>query len=114
MGFASTHNKGSKFSIDSKNFPFLNLSDFELDTEYKVRGVYILTKRGKMKDDMPNLITDDAVVNLPHHLIDDVSDILSHDEYINQIEAGDLYFSVYEYVDSNGYTQRSIKWIDKE
>ena len=114
MGFASTHNKGSKFSIDSTNFPFISLNELELDTEYPVKGVYILTKRGKMKEDMPNLITDDSIINLPHHLIDDVKDILASDEYINQIENGGLSFKVYEYEDSNKEIRRSITWIDNE
>lgn len=112
MGFAATHNKGSRFSINSEGFPYKNLSDLELNTEYKVRGVYILTKRGRMRQDMPNAITDKAIINLPSHLVNDIEDILKSEEYINQIEDGKLYFSVYEYNDENG-THRSISWIDK-
>lgn len=113
MGFAKTHNKGSKFSIDSKDFPFIALKDLELDKEYPVRAVYILSKRGKMRQDMPNLVMDDKIVNLPSHLIEDVKDILSSDEYISQIEDGKLNFKVYEYSNDEG-SFRSVQWIDVE
>lgn len=113
MGFAKTHKKGSLFSVDSKDFEIKKLNDLELGKEYPVKGVYILSKRGKMRNDMPNVISDGFIVNAPYHMIDDVRDIMANDEYIDQIENGGLYFSIYEYTNDEG-SFRSINWIDKE
>ena len=99
MGISNL-NKGSVFDINTEGFPFVSLSDLDLDKEYIVKGVYVLKKRGKMKQDMPNAIIDGSVVNLPSHLLDDVM-------------ADKCAFSVYTYNDENG-EHRSIKWIDIE
>lgn len=112
MGISNL-NKGSVFDINTEGFPFVSLSDLDLDKEYIVKGVYILKKRGKMKQDAPNAIIDEAVVNLPSHLLDDVKAILETPEYIEQIKADKCAFSIYTYNDENG-EHRSIKWIDIE
>lgn len=112
MGIANL-NKGSVFDINTEGFPFKALSDLDLDKNYIVKGVYVLKKRGKMKQDMPNAIIDGAVINLPAHLLDDVNAILNTPEYIAQIKADKCAMSVYTYTDDNG-EHRSIKWIDIE
>jgi myo-inositol-1-phosphate synthase len=62
---------------------------------------------------MPNAIIEDAIVNLPAHLLDDVNAILQTPEYIQQIKDNKCAMSVYTYTDDNG-EHRSIKWIDIE
>lgn len=110
MGISNL-NKGSVFDINTEGFEFKNLADLELDTEYIIKGVYILKKRGKMRQDMPNAILEDCIVNLPSHLLEDVNTILTTPEYIAQIKADKCAISVYVYTDENG-EHRSIKWID--
>ena len=105
-------NKGQVFSINTEGFPFVTLADLQLDTPYDLKGVYILSKRGKMRQDMPNAVIDGKIVNLPAHLLADVQAILADSELINDIELGKCAFSVYTYTDDNG-EHRSIKWIDK-
>lgn len=112
MGFATTHKKGSVFSFNSEGLPFKSLNDLELGKEYEVKAAYILSKRGKMRQDMPNIVTADAVINIPSHMLDDVRDLISNEDAIAQVEAGKLYFKPYEYTNSEG-TFRSIEWIDK-
>ena len=104
-------NKGSKFTIDTTDFPFKDLSELELGKPYTLRGVYVLKKRGKMKQDMPNAIIDGTVINLPAHLLDDVKEIIADDSIVADIEAGKAGFTVYTYNDDNG-EHRSVKWID--
>lgn len=111
MGIANL-NKGSLFDIDTTNFEFKNLTDLELDKEYLIKGVYVLTKRGNMKQDMPNAILSDCIVNLPAHLLDDVKAIISTPEYVEQIKADKCAIKVYTYSDVKG-EHRSIRWIDK-
>ena len=106
-------NKGSVFSVNTEGFDFINLGDLELDKEYVLKGVYVLKKRGKMKQDMPNAIIEGKVVNLPAHLLDDVNIILGDAELVKDIEDGKCGFSVYTYSDDNG-EHRSIRWIDFE
>lgn len=112
MGIANL-NKGSVFDVNTEGYEYKSLSDLELDKEYIVRGVYILKKRGNMRQDMPNAIIDGVIVNLPAHLKEDVDAILSTPEYIKQIKDGKCAFSVYTYENSEG-EHRSIKWIDIE
>ena len=89
----------------------LNISEVELNTEYTVRGAFI-SKGGKYGDS-PSIIMDDCFLNIPKHLVEDIRDLMTTPEAVEQVEAGLLAFSVYEYEDSNGKVQRSIKWIDK-
>lgn len=110
MGIARL-NKGSVFSVNTEGFEFVSLNDLELDAEYELKGVYVLSKRGKMRGDMPNAIIDGKIVNLPTHLLDDVKIILSDESLISDIEAGKCGFTVYTYTDENG-EHRSIRWIE--
>ena len=111
MGFASTHNHGAKFSINTEGFEFKKISEFPLETEMIVRGA-LISKGGKYGDSA-SVILDNCFMNIPKHLVDDVKDLLSNEDAIAQVEAGKLACSIYEYQDSNDKTQRSIRWIDK-
>lgn len=112
MGFAKSHAHGAKFSINTEGFEFKKLSTFPLDTEITVRGA-LISKGGKYGDSA-SLILDDCFMNIPNHMIDDVKELLGDQDAIDQVEAGKLAVSIYEYEDRNGAIQRSIKWIDKE
>ena len=112
MGFAKTHAHGAKFSINTEGFAFKKISEFPLEQEIVIRGA-LISKGGKYGDSA-SLILDDCFMNIPNHMIDDVKELLADAEAIEQVEAGKLAVSVYEYEDRNGSIQRSIKWIDKE
>lgn len=111
MGFAKSHAHGAKFSINTEGFEFKKISEFPLNQEITVRGA-LISKGGKYGDSA-SLILDNCFMNVPSHMIDDVKELLSDQEAIDQVEAGLLAVSIYEYEDRNGATQRSIKWIDK-
>ena len=111
MGFAKTHSKGAKFSINTEGFEFRKISEFPLNKELTVRGAFI-SKGGKYGDS-PAVILDNCIMNAPKHMQADVEDLLASEEAIEQVEAGLLAISVYEYQDTNGKTQRSFQWIDK-
>lgn len=111
MGFAKTHAHGAKFSINTEGFEFKKISQFPLDKELTVRGA-LISKGGKYGDSA-SLILDDCFMNIPNHMIDDVKELLGDQDAIDQVEAGLLAVSIYEYEDKNGAIQRSIKWIDK-
>lgn len=111
MGFASNHAHGAKFTINTEGFEFKKISEFPLDQEITVRGA-LISKGGKYGDSA-SLILDNCFMNVPSHMLDDIKELLSDQDAINQVEAGALAVSIYEYEDRNGATQRSIKWIDK-
>lgn len=111
MGFAKTHTKGAKFSINTEGFEFRKISEFPLEKEMIVRGAFI-SKGGKYGNS-PAIILDDCIMNAPRHMQEDIEDLLASEEAIEQVEAGLLAISIYEYEDNNGKTQRSFKWIDK-
>lgn len=111
MGFAAAHNHGARFSINTEGFEFRKITEFPLETEMTVRGA-LISKGGKYGDSA-SIILDDCFMNIPKHMVDDVKDLLSNPEAIEQVEAGLLACSIYEYKDTNDKTQRSIRWIDK-
>lgn len=111
MGFAKTHAHGAKFSINTEGFEFKKISEFPLNKELTVRGA-LISKGGKYGDSA-SLILDDCFMNIPNHMIDDVKELLGDQDAVDQVEAGLLAVSIYEYEDRNGAIQRSIKWIDK-
>ena len=111
MGFAAAHNHGARFSINTEGFEFRKITEFPLETEMTVRGA-LISKGGKYGDSA-SIILDDCFMNIPKHMVDDVKDLVSNPEAIEQVEAGLLACSIYEYKDTNDKTQRSIRWIDK-
>lgn len=114
MGYASKFNKGARFTYTTpEGLGYATLSDLVkahgLDKVYTVHALYINTK-GKFGD-QPLIVTDEAQVNAPSHLLDTVKDIRSDSEAVAQINANKFGFKIYEYEGKNG-NGYSVEWVD--
>lgn len=108
-------NKKSPFlKMDTEGFEYHKLG--ELYTKYgsrqtyRVRALYVNDSKYGLS---PLAITDKFFVNLPNHLAEDVYDIISDDNIVEQINLGKIGFKIYEYT-SKKYNRvaYSIEWIE--
>lgn len=114
MGYADKFNKVvARFDYElPKNAPYKKLAEIyktDGDNNFTVRGLYI--NRKSKFGDSPVAIIDDVYINLPKHLIESVTEIISDSEAINSINNGTFGMNVYQY-ESNGNTYYSVNWID--
>lgn len=115
MSFASRYNRGSKFDINTDGFKYISLQDLQdpadLEKVFPLLGIYI-NKKSKFGD-APVAIIQGFFVNLPKHLNDDVKEMLSDPETVDDIKAGRCGFSIREY-DDKTYNRHcySVEWCD--
>ncbi len=114
MSFASRHNHGAIFEVNTDGFEFLTLQQLQEqmpDRIYALRGLYI--NRKSKFGEAPVAIIDGAFVNLPKHLVDEVKAIIGSAEDVADINAGKVGFTIREYDDKqfnkHCYT---IEWQD--
>lgn len=108
-------NKKSPFlEVNTEGFEYKKLEDLIVKNgakhSYKVRALYVNdSKFGKS----PLATIDDCFVNLPNHLVEDVEQIISDDEIVEQINLGKVGFKIYEYT-SKKYNKVAygIEWIE--
>lgn len=92
MSFATTFNKGSRFTIDTTGFEYIKLSDLAkeigMEDTHRIAGLYINTK-GKYADHPVAILPDlGKLVDLPEHMTEVVRDILANDQACADIAAG--------------------------
>jgi hypothetical protein len=115
--FAKKHNAGVRlFLFDiPEHYTYKDLkqlaSEHGLKADYKVNAIYI-NKKG-MYGDQPVIATNEALVNAPHHMVEQVREILSDAESVNLINGGYVGFKLYTYENKYG-TQYAIEWLDIE
>ena len=103
--FNDNFQHGNKFTVDTTDFPWVNLSDIIEENGHKtlkVQKVFILvpTKgKGKGKE-KPVLVADNHIIWLPEHCLADVKKILESNEYIEAINNGLCGFETSEYEDT--------------
>ena len=93
---------GKTFTVNSDNFPFVNLKEIAeengIDKVLKVQGAFTFEgKRGKLR---PVLIADSHKINLPDHMLKDIQKLLSKDEYIQAVNDGKCGFQITTYEDT--------------
>lgn len=93
----SKFNKSVRFDVDTTNMEYVKISSLTVGKVYPIRAIYINTK-GHF-DDSPVFVTDEAMVNIPAHVLDAVKQILADVESIEAIKAGHAGFKTYEYTD---------------
>ena len=98
------HNK-VQFTVNTDNFPWVNLSDIIEENGHKVlkvQKVFIVKPtKGKSKGkEKPVLVADDHIIWIPEHCLSDVKKILSNDDYITAINDGKCGFQTSEYEDT--------------
>lgn len=113
--FAKKHNAGVRLFLFEipEHFTYKDLkqlaTEHGLKAEHKVNAIYI-NKKG-MYGDQPVIATNEALVNAPHHMVDQVREILSDAESVNLINGGYVGFKLYTYENKHGQ-QYAIEWID--
>lgn len=122
MSFASKHKKGGvDWGIDTKDFEYFNLQQlFEMngeDEQYNLRGVFINSNKTpqELKDYGPSVvgILPDRFINLPSHMLEEVKEIMSDEEDIEDIKAGNVFFTIRTY-ESHGKTCYSPNWLEED
>ena len=93
---------GKTFTVNSDNFPFVNLKEIAeengIEKILKVQGAFTFEgKRGKLR---PVLIADGHKINLPDHMLKDIQKLLSKDEYIQAVNDGKCGFQITTYEDT--------------
>ena len=116
MSFASRHNKGTIFNIDTTGFIFMNPENlFKSHGEgavYQVDGLYI-NRKGKFEDHPVAIVSEHKyLVDFPPHMTDEVEDILKTQEDIDAIKNGEARFIIEPYT-SKKYNRQcyGIKWV---
>lgn len=117
MSFAARHSKGSVFQCDTEGFEYKKLSElFAADgpeTVYPIQGLYINHK--SEFGDSPVAIGEEYFINLPAHMTDEALEILKTEEDIEDIKAGKVGFTIYEYEKELGKKVKTcygVKWCD--
>lgn len=117
MSFAKKHNvQPSPFTFKTpEGHPYVKPIDLVnahgIDTVYTIRAMYI-NKGGKFGDE-PVIITDDFILNAPHHLVNAVQGIINDGESTQLVNSGQAAFKLYEYQNAKG-NQLGVTWCDVE
>ena len=120
MGIASKYNKGgvSFTAKPAEGTGYCKLRDIAASQGYTPESVYkigalYLNDKGKFGIEAVAYITEPyvALVNLPAHMVDTISDMRKDAEAVKAINEGKLGFTVYEYTGNNG-TGYSINFVD--
>ena len=110
---AGKYNRGNKFTFQMpENAPYKSLKDFPEGSTIVLRGLYFNTKGNYGQE--PVALTDNAYVNLPKHLSDDVTDMMADDEFITAVNDGKVGFKIRTYQDTKygKGTCYSVEWVD--
>lgn len=114
--FAGKHNPGITklflFNIPD-NFTFTDLKGlaekYGMANPFKVNAIHINSK-GRYGE-QPVIVTDNELVNAPHHLMNCVHEILKDGESVSMINSGHVGFKVYSYENAHG-PNYSLEWVD--
>ena len=117
MSFANKHNvKPSPFTFKTpEGHPYVKPIDLAnqngIDAVYTIRAMYVNTG-GKFGDE-PVIVTDDFILNAPHHLVNTVRAIIDDGESTQLVNSGNAAFKLYEYKNAKG-NQLGVTWCDVE
>ena len=117
MSFAARHSKGAVFQCETEGFTYKSLEElFKLFGDqmvYPIQGIYINHK--SQFGDAPVAICEEYFVNLPAHMLEEALEILKTQEDIDDIKAGRVGFTIYQYdkeVGKKTKTCYGVKWCD--
>lgn len=116
MSVADKYNKEKLFDFDTpEDFEYKALSDLFNDNGeakvYPVKALYINTK--SRYGDAPVIVTDTCLVNVPSHMTDTVKQMLADREAVDDINAGKVGFTIYQYeAKKRSGKFFNVKWVD--
>lgn len=113
----SKFNKTNSFIFKApEGFQYYSLRDLVKkngqDMIYPVLALYINNK-GRYGA-QPLAVTDKFFVNLPSHLVEDVSAMINDKEVVDQINSARAGFRIRSYINRNGGESYSVEWLDVE
>ena len=116
MGILDKYNKKPLFKYDNeKERNYINLqglvNQFGINQVYTVHALFINTK--SRFGDAPIIVTDEFMVNAPHHLLDVVQNMMNDTELINLINDRKVGFTIYGYQGRNG-KGFSVEWVQQK
>ena len=123
ISFSKKYNKERLFNVDTSSFDYVSLEtlyeQLPVDEEtgeaiqepFVVQGVYINTH--SMFESAPVVAIDNCYVNLPSHLKDVCSDMISDKQSVKAINEGKVGFVIYKYFQARFQKDcYSIEWVD--
>ena len=111
--FNEDFSHGKKFNFDSSNLEYITLDNYIKDgypSEFTVKAVFINNK--SKFGPRAVIVSDRFNINVPKHLNNDISKILSNQMYIDAINAGKCGFRVSQYEDNNHVIRNSGNFYD--
>ena len=120
MSFATRHKKGGiNWGVETEGFEYFSLKQLlEMngpEEKYTLKGVFVNRNKSEkeLKEYGPSVvgILEDKLVNFPGHMLSDVEEMLSSEEDIAAIKAGEAVFTIRTY-ESHGKTCYSPDWVE--
>ena len=114
MSFANIHNKGSKFTFDTSNLPYMErrlaLEKYG-ENVVKVTAIYINTK--SKFGDSPVVATENELINMPAYMLDECKKIIADQDDVDEINAGKVGI-VFEEFEDKTFHKKCIgaRWVD--
>lgn len=114
MGKITSKHARNKKVFDDEIFNFIQgnkkLSECHAGEKYRVDAIGI-SKKGKFGDS-PFFVSENTLIWLPKHCTEEIKEILSDPEEVQEIKSGAVGVLVVEYTDSDGLTRPTIDWFD--
>lgn len=110
----SKFNKGNKidWGIDTKSMPFKKTAEVELNKTYDLKGCFITPDRGYGEGAV--LISDGFLLNIPARYLDNIKNIISDPEAVEEIKSGKCGFVVTSFISEKfKRTGYSIEFVEK-
>lgn len=118
MSFASKYaHKEPLFTSTVSNPTYTNLqqlyADYGSSAVIPIRAIYINNK-GCYGPQAALAISENCIVNLPHHLLSVCMEMMNDPEAVEAINSGHAGFKVYQYTTKSGRKGFSVDWVDAE
>lgn len=114
---AKKYNKDNVFTFKTpETFDFTTLDELYTNNGaekvYPVKALYVNKK--SMYGNHPVVVTDSALVDLPKHLTDTVTDMIHDDDCVSAVNGDHVGFQIYTYIDKKyKKTCYSVTWVDR-
>lgn len=117
MSFASRHNRGTLYNVDTTGYEYVKPTDLlkrmSEDTVYQIAGLYVNTKSKFGPAPVAIVPEYHILVNLPSHMTEEVFEILGNASDVEAINNG-LVGIQFERYTSRKYNSEcvGVNWVD--
>ena len=123
MTISKFNHNTNKFNAKAeKGTPYYSLKDLFTqkgsEAVYRISALYI-NERGKYGKQPLAYVTctdrqESIFINLPSHLLDDVTEMINDNDVVDQINRGEAGMKIRSYINRNGGESYSVEWMDLE